>query len=254
MRLILFFLALCINLAYASEPINKHFFDKSLLPTIQVVNKNKQISGSGIILKSFKLSDNKFINYAISCQHIVSPIMTVNTFMYKDYNFFTGQLNHGCCLIEEDKMQDLSIVAFLSTNRLEVAKIGTAYSLKILEQVYAIGCGLEEYPRFTEGKINGLPLIRNNLNDLRTTVPIVPGDSGCALFNQKNEVVGIANSIRKLNSNGISYPIEGISTFKPIDLIFKSFSSKTYGLLENEDNQPEIFADFMWLLETEYGT
>jgi len=253
MRLNLFFLALCMQLAYASEPINKDFFDKSLLPTVQVVNKNKQISGSGIVLKSYKLEDNKFINYVISCQHIVSPRMIINTFSYKDYNFFYGQDSHGCCLVDEDKTQDLSVVAFLSTSRLKVAALGTAYNLKILEQVYAIGCGLEEYPRFTEGKINGLPLIRNNLNDLRTTVPIVPGDSGCALFNQKNEVVGIANSIRKLNFNGISYPIEGISTFKPIDLIFKSFSAKTYSLLEDEENQPQIFADFLWLLETEYG-
>jgi len=242
-----------MQLAYASEPINKDFFDKSLLPTVQVVNKNKQISGSGIVLKSYKLEDNKFINYVISCQHIVSPRMTINTFAYKDYNFFHNQNSHGCCLVEEDKTQDLSVLAFLSTTRLKVAALGTAYNLKILEQVYAIGCGLEEYPRFTEGKINGLPLIRNSLNDLRTTVPIVPGDSGCALFNQKNEVVGIANSIRKLNFNGISYPIEGISTFKPIDLVFKSFSTKTYGLLEDEENQPPIFADFLWLLETEYG-
>lgn len=254
MRLILFFSAICITYVFASEPLKKDFFDKSLLPTVQIVNKNKQISGSGIILKSFKLTDNKFINYVISCQHIVSPRMSLNTFLYKDYNFFSSQINHGCCLIEEDKTQDLSILAFLSTNRLQVANIGTAYNLKLLDQVYAIGCGLEEYPRFTEGKINGLPWTKNDLNDLRTTVPIVPGDSGCALFNQKNEVVGIANSIRKLNFNGISYPIEGISTFKPIDLIFKSFSSKTYELLEDEDNQPKIFSDFLWLLETEYGS
>lgn len=253
MRLILFFLTICVSYVCASQPFNKEFFDKSLVPTVQVVNKNKQISGSGIILKSFKLTDDKFINYVISCQHIVSPRMSVNTFSYKDYNFFNSQKNHGCCLIEEDKTQDLSILAFLSTNRLQVAKVGTAYNLRLLDQVYAIGCGLEEYPRFTEGKINGLPWIKNDLNDLRTTVPIVPGDSGCGLFNQKNEIVGIANSIRKLNSNGISYPIEGISTFKPIDLIFKSFNSNTYSLLEKEDDQPEIFSEFLWLLETEYG-
>jgi hypothetical protein len=51
----------------------------------------------------------------------------------------------------------------------------------------------------------------------------------------------------------MSYPIEGISTFKPVDFVFDRFKENTYDLFEENRKQPEIFLDFIWLLDTEYG-
>jgi|688.fasta_scaffold78151_3 S1-C subfamily serine protease len=253
MRLILFFLSLCVGAAISSEPNKKDLFHKSLLPTVQIISKSKEMSGSGVVYKSIKISPNNFINYVISCQHVISPRMVINTFYYKDENYLEKQLSHGCCLVDEDKQNDLSIVAFLSTEKIPEVTLGTAHTLKLFDSVYSVGCGMEEYPRFTEGKINGLPLSQGTLQDIRTNVPIVPGDSGCALFDKQNKMVGIANSIRKLNYKGMSYPIEGISTFKPVDFVFDRFKENTYDLFEENRKQPEIFLDFIWLLDTEYG-
>ena len=250
MRLIYSFV-LFVSMVFSAK--NKEdFFNKALTPTIQITNDAKKVSGTAIVFKSYRIDKDNYINIALSCEHVISNVVTGHTFEYSEKKFCIGKSNHECVCIFKDQQDDISVLIFLTKNKSSTVSLEFNGNLELLELVYAVGCGLSESPRYTEGKINGLNKSATGLENIRTNVPIVPGDSGCGLFTKDNKVVGISNHIKKLEYNGVSYPIEGISVFKPIDLFKKKMDKKLFEEIFNRNPDVQLFSDFLWLLGAEY--
>jgi hypothetical protein len=228
------------------------FFEKALSPTMQITNESKKVSGTAIIFKSYSIAKDCYINLALSCEHVVSPVVTGYTFEYSEKKFCVSKTNYNCVTAYKNEEDDISILIFVSKKKLATVNLQFNSTLDLLQNVYAIGCGLSESPRYTEGKINGLNKSNNVLENIRTNVPIVPGDSGCGLFTKDNCVVGISNHIKKLELNGMSYPIEGISIFKPLDLYKKKMKKDLFEEIFIKNPDCQLFQDYIWLLGSEY--
>lgn len=249
---ILSFIAIIAGLYFQSKEKDV-FFENTLQPTVQIINKSKNGSGTAVIVKSTKIKDDLYMNFAFSCEHVVSPKMTVQAFKYSKKKFCTESFRSPAALVTSSQEDDISIISFYSKDRQPCCKTKYDYNLNLLDEVCAVGCGLSESPRYAEGKITGISDKNNFLDTLRTTIPIVPGDSGGGLYNKNYELIGIANSIRKLEMNGMSYPVEGISLFKSIDLMKSKFDNIKHKFVFGQDSPPKIFSSYLWLLDSEFS-
>jgi S1-C subfamily serine protease len=218
-----------------------------------IINKERNVSGSAVVYKSIKNSNDGYINIALSCEHVCDSIMTFNTFSYKDKKYVNKKEEGPCIALVKDKDEDIAIIAFLSKEKMNEVDTQFEFNLDLLQEVYAVGCGLSESPRFTEGKITALTPEAKNISNIRTNVPIVPGDSGCGLFSKDNRLIGISNSIRKLDFNGISYPIEGISNFKPLSLFKTKFDTSHSKALLERNTPPKLIFDYLWIINSQIG-
>jgi len=118
----------------------------------------------------------------------------------------------------------------------------------VYDELLAIGHGLGETSRFSEGKMTGV--IRSETTkqilSYKTSVSIIFGDSGGPLFHE-NKVIGIANSMRNVDIAESKHPIYNISFYKPLGLMS--------GILKNnfikndkfqEVHPPEILSMMLW--------
>lgn len=234
--------------------VNKkeEFINQSLKPTIQVFNSARSTTGTAVVVRSDKADHGFYFNTAFSCEHVISPKILVQTYIYKDKRYTREDEKVPAACVAFDKDLDVSIISFYSTKKLSCCKLDYNNDLDLFDQVNAVGCGLSENPRFSEGKITGLSPDKENLSVIRTNVPLVPGDSGCGLFNNKNELVGISNSIRKMLVDDQMYPVEGISIFKPVSLIKKKFDNKMYNFVFANEKIPPVLDSYLWLLNSEF--
>lgn len=148
-------------------------------------------SGSGIIIGE---NDSELL--MVTNNHVVSDATTVNV-TFADGESYEAQVK------STDSDTDLAIVVVKlsdikesTMNQIKIATIGDSDSLKVGEQVVAIGNALGYGQSVTTGIVsakdrtnstNATPLIQ-------TDAAINPGNSGGALLNMKGEVIGINSS------------------------------------------------------------
>ena len=185
-------------------------------------------SGSGIIIGE---NDSELL--MVTNNHVVSDATTVNV-TFADGESYEAQVK------STDSDTDLAIVVVKlsdikesTMNQIKIATIGDSDSLKVGEQVVAIGNALGYGQSVTTGVISALnrevTVSDSNSNTnytaelIQTSAAINPGNSGGALLNAAGEVIGI-NSVKYADTSveGIGYAIP-ISTAMPIieDLITK---------------------------------
>jgi len=249
MRIILFLFAITPFL-WKKPIVKDDFVDKCLLPTCTIVNKKSQTTGTGFVIKSKKIDENNYSNVMISCEHVVANRLHVAIHEYSDVYFYSGHNIVPAICVAKSKEHDISILMFNSTKEIKTAKISFAKDLKLKQKVSTFGCGLGDTPRFSEGQITELAPSKNNLQSIRTSVCMVPGDSGGALFNEQNEVIGIANSIKVIGQNT---PVTNISTFKSIQLLEKLYKNQKYDFVFNESKMPSFLFEYLWLNDSEIG-
>ena len=197
MRIIIF-LFLSIPFLW-KQPIKKDaFIDECLLPTCTIVNKKTQTIGTGFTIRSKKINDDLYANIMLSCEHVVANKIYVAIHEYTDVHFHSGHKLVPAICLTKSKEHDISILMFLSKKQMKTSKLSFDKNLTLRQKVFSFGCGLGDTPRFSEGVITELNPSKYNLQSIRTSVCMVPGDSGGPLFNEQNEVIGIANSIKVL--------------------------------------------------------
>ena len=148
-------------------------------------------SGSGIIIGE---NDSELL--MVTNNHVVSDATTVNV-TFADGESYEAQVK------STDSDTDLAIVVVKlsdikesTMNQIKIATIGDSDSLKVGEQVVAIGNALGYGQSVTTGIVSA----KNRTNSTNTTpliqtdAAINPGNSGGALLNMKGEVIGINSS------------------------------------------------------------
>lgn len=148
-------------------------------------------SGSGIII-----SENDSELLMVTNNHVVSDATTVNV-TFADGESYEAQVK------STDSDTDLAIVVVKlsdikesTMNQIKIATIGDSDSLKVGEQVVAIGNALGYGQSVTTGIVSAKDRTNstNTTPLIQTDAAINPGNSGGALLNMKGEVIGINSS------------------------------------------------------------
>ena len=148
-------------------------------------------SGSGIIIGE---NDSELL--MVTNNHVVSDATTVNV-TFADGESYEAQVK------STDSDTDLAIVDVKlsdikesTMNQIKIATIGDSDSLKVGEQVVAIGNALGYGQSVTTGIVSAKDRTNstNTTPLIQTDAAINPGNSGGALLNMKGEVIGINSS------------------------------------------------------------
>ena len=148
-------------------------------------------SGSGIIIGE---NDSELL--MVTNNHVVSDATTVNV-TFADGESYEAQVK------STDSDTDLAIVVVKlsdikesTMNQIKIATIGDSDSLKVGEQVVAIGNALGYGQYVTTGIVSAKDRTNstNTTPLIQTDAAINPGNSGGALLNMKGEVIGINSS------------------------------------------------------------
>lgn len=167
-------------------------------------------SGSGIIIGE---NDSELL--MVTNNHVVSDATTVNV-TFADGESYEAQVK------STDSDTDLAIVVVKlsdikesTMNQIKIATIGDSDSLKVGEQVVAIGNALGYGQSVTTGIVSAKDRTNstNTTPLIQTDAAINPGNSGGALLNMKGEVIGINSSKYSdttVEGMGYSIPITAV--------------------------------------------
>lgn len=193
-------------------------------PTVVGISKLKD-SGNSIFLQDsisklglgtgVVISEN---GYILTNQHVSGSKYSNCYITLEDGKSYNGNV------VWSDPDLDLSIVK-IPARGLDYIKLGDSDSIRIADQVYAIGnpIGLEFQRTVTYGIISGLNrTIKIDENDksyymedlIQTDATINPGNSGGPLINSNGEMLAI-NSVKITSAEGIGFAIP-INIIKPI--------------------------------------
>ncbi|WP_078409440.1 S1C family serine protease [Priestia abyssalis] len=156
-------------------------------------------TGSGVIFK--KSGDDAYI---ITNNHVIEGASKV------EISLSTGE-RIAAEVVGADQLTDLAVLKIESKYATKVADFGDSSSLRIGEQVAAIGnpLGLDLSSTVTQGIVSNtdrtIPVSTSggewDLNVVQTDAAINPGNSGGALINSAGQVIGI-NSL-KIAEDGV---------------------------------------------------
>lgn len=129
-----------------------------------------------------------------------------------------GSNNFNAEVVAIDKVNDLAIIkindsAFRGFG--EIPYSITREQCEIGESVWTLGYPMMdimgEDVKFTDGRISSKTGFQGELQTYQITVPIQPGNSGGALFNQYGNVVGVTSSgLNKAIADNVNYAIKTI--------------------------------------------
>jgi len=146
------------------------------------------VIGSGVII-----SDDGFI---ITCAHVIDDAQKVMV-VVDDYDDPTVQHEYEAKIYGSDVPTDLAVLKVERKDAFRFARIGNSATLKVGQNVAAIGNPLGLEKTMTKGIVSGLQRdLRENtymLPSIQTDAALNPGNSGCPLFDMQGRIVGIVN-------------------------------------------------------------
>ncbi|MBE5806132.1 MAG: serine protease [Clostridiales bacterium] len=166
--------------------------------------------GSGVIVSEK--------GYILTNEHVSGPKYSNCYITMEDGKNYTADV------VWSDSNLDLSIVK-INMKCIDVVKLGNSDSIRIGENVYAIGnpIGFEFQKTVTSGIVSALNRTINFVEDnekiymsnlIQTDATINPGNSGGPLVNINGEVIGI-NTVKISSAEGIGFAVP-INVVKPI--------------------------------------
>jgi S1-C subfamily serine protease len=186
----------------ARETVIERF--KSAVVQINITTDQGTSLGSGVII------DER--GYIITNNHVVANSKSIQVVL-------TNGDKQAASLTGTSALDDLAVVKIdPAQSKLTVAQLGDSSSLKVGQNVLAIGNPLGITQTVTSGIISALD--RNVIDDkgqtmpgaIQTDAPINPGNSGGALINLQGQLVGIPTSVPidpefKTPASGVGFAI-----------------------------------------------
>ena len=160
-------------------------------------------AGTGIIVSKD--------GYVMTNNHVIANSQTVSVVDYK------GVTHDKVSVIGRDPLNDIAFLKISDETAFTPAEIGNSSTLRIGQQVVAIGNALGQYSNtVTSGIISGTgrPITASSENGeaesltdlLQTDASINPGNSGGPLVNLSGQIIGINTAIAE-DANGIGFAI-----------------------------------------------
>lgn len=148
--------------------------------------------------------------YIITNKHVIDGAGTVGVVLAD------GTSYDNVKVVGTDPLNDIAFLKVSGANNLPVAELGDSTSIRVGQNVVAIGNSLGQYQNtVTSGIISGIgrPVSAQagngveNLTDLiQTDAAINPGNSGGPLLNLQGQVIGINTAVAQ-NAQGIGFSI-----------------------------------------------
>lgn len=163
-------------------------------------------SGSGVLITED--------GYIATCNHVVEGSSSVFVYL-NDGSQYKAEV------IGNDSVTDIAVIK-IEGSGFPHATMGSSESLKVGDDVYAIGNALGELSNtVTEGIISGIgrdiEIDGQSMTLLQTSAAINSGNSGGALFLWDGSLIGIVNA-KSSGTTGSGATIEGLGFAVPIDL------------------------------------
>lgn len=182
------------------EVPDKDLHQFCLYPTILIKSEDESSFGSGTIIKSSQIEGNKYINYIVSSNHVISSEnqYLAEVLEYQDWSFVSKRKSFKLYHYAHQQKSDLYIGFFVSENKMPTATMDFDTKLYIGTNLYGIGCGLGDDPRVEEGKVSSPKMKRQGgtSGTVRAGIHTVPGDSGGGVFTQKYKIIGVTKAIK----------------------------------------------------------
>ncbi len=202
-------LLLAVPLAAAAQPCTEpltQLFERvsPAVVSIQATKINKikpqrrfeTVVGSGVIIER----DGQILTNA----HVVDGAASL-TITLDNGNKVTGKV------LGLDTVLDLALIRVESSGSLPVARLGDSASIKVGDEVVAIGNPIGLDQTMTRGIVSGLNRVLPGVSDeamIQTDAPINPGNSGGPLVDRCGQVIGINTLISEdAQSIGFAVPI-----------------------------------------------
>jgi len=250
-----------VSFAVSGEP-DKELHNKCLYPTIMVMNDNPKGVGTGVIVKSVK-KDDHYENYAFTCSHILTPLpkpeptevapppadvpadaapallpekvvlavvvkdkyeVTVRIGIYENWSTLVGHKDYRCEVLVVDKAKDIALIKFDTASENSVAVLDKNPKLFIGNDVFKIGCGLNEPFRIDYGKVTSVnKSIGNMIKDTyRVSAMTIMGDSGGPVYHD-GKLVGLSQAIRSVPASSpvpVAVPVYQMAYVIPIQRFY----------------------------------
>lgn len=207
------------NNTVTSEESNIAAIAEKVGPSVvSIVTKSQARSGYGVVSQQgagtgIIVSEN---GYVITNNHVIENVSDVSIV---DSN---GEQYDDVTVVGRDPLNDVAFLKIKSNTTFKAATLGNSSTVRIGQQVVAIGNALGQYSNtVTSGIISGVgrPVTADagngqteSLTDLmQTDASINPGNSGGPLLNMAGQVIGINTAIAA-DANGIGFSIPINST------------------------------------------
>ena len=185
------------------DPLFRHFFNKSNIPTER--RRMSSALGSGVII------DKK--GHILTNYHVVRNAEEIIVSFPDGRNLIAQNIG-------ADRDADLAVLKIPGRDDLPVISLGNTQEARIGDVVLAIGNPLNIGQTVTQGIISATGRYGLGVsvyeNFIQTDAAINPGNSGGALINTQGELVGINTAILNQNNDGSS--VTGIGFAIPSDI------------------------------------
>lgn len=160
-------------------------------------------TGSGFIV-----SPN---GYIVTNHHVIEN----NNKIIVDVTINGETKSYEATVIQKDKQNDLAILKIKDTS-FNIGDIKYSFSetgtFNVGASVFTIGyplalSGMGKEAKYTDGKVSAKTGYNGEINSFQTTIPTQPGNSGGPVFNEKGQLIGIANAGIK-SADNVSYSIK----------------------------------------------
>ncbi|MBI2640697.1 MAG: trypsin-like peptidase domain-containing protein [Candidatus Sungbacteria bacterium] len=165
--------------------------------------------GSGVIISSEKLADERFESKIITNQHVIDGAEKINVFLYfSQWKAFKAEL------IGFDDLRDLALLRIITPRKLSPAAFGDTDRLKIGEVVYMVGNPAKSAWSLSVGFVGNLG--RDVLLEtIQFNGATNSGNSGGGLFNTKRELIGVITTAAVNGTIGFATSVNVIRKILP---------------------------------------
>ncbi|MDP2385863.1 MAG: trypsin-like peptidase domain-containing protein [Bacteroidota bacterium] len=161
-------------------------------------------SGSGIVFGAN--------GYILTNYHVVENANKVLV----EFTINGEKKSYSATVAQKDIDNDLAILKINDESFKPYSGINYSFKengqIDIGASVFTIGypfalSGMGKDAKFTDGKVSSKTGYNGAINAFQTSIPVQPGNSGGAVFNEKGELVGVINS-KVVGADNVSYAIK----------------------------------------------
>lgn len=204
-------LIVCFATAVSANEPDKDLHIKCIYPAVSLSGKTwpygesiQGWSGSGVITRSEKIDDKRFLNVCLTCDHVICGEVCVNIPRYKDWSTFVGYEHiQDTVVVDRSNAYDLAVVVFESKVKLNTVDLDFDSKIYFSTDILKVGFGMSDTARLDYGQISSLkePIKQGVWNyPFKTNVETIVGDSGGPVFFKENyKLLGLIHAIKKVD-------------------------------------------------------
>ncbi|MHC4074974.1 MAG: S1C family serine protease [Planctomycetota bacterium] len=157
-----------------------HAIRATLQPVVQIIRQRLSATG-------FAISEDGLI---VTAYHVIKDAKVIKVYLSK--GTYTS-----ATILHSDPMNDLAVLK-IETPTPDFLQIAPMRTVMMGDKVFTIGFPMSsvlgQKAKYSDGVVSALSGLKDASSFLQITVPILPGNSGGPLINEKGQVVGIITS------------------------------------------------------------